>query len=61
MELQYEQERHVRKPLDLCATQLAVGLLLKMLKYFEVIRNIFEFSHVKEIAESRLIQVNKFS
>ena len=27
-------------------------LLLKMLKYFEVMLNIFEFSHVKEIVES---------
>ena len=36
-------------------------LTVEVLKYFEVIRNIFEFSHVKEIAESRLIQVNKFS
>ena len=35
-----------------CATQLAGGLLLKMLKYFEVMLNIFEFSHVKEIVES---------
>ena len=31
---------------------LAGGLLLKMLKYFEVMLNIFEFSHVKEITES---------
>ena len=27
-------------------------LLLQMLKYFEVMLNIFEFSHVKEILES---------
>ena len=27
-------------------------LLLKMLKYFEVMLNIFEFSHVKEIVKS---------
>ena len=27
-------------------------LLQKMLKYFEVMLNIFEFSHVKQIAES---------
>ena len=33
-------------------TQLADGLLLKMLKYFEVMLNIFEFSHVKEIVKS---------
>ena len=31
----------------MCATQLVGGLLLKMLKYFKVILNIFEFSHVK--------------
>ena len=30
----------------------SVGLLLKMLKYFEVMLKIFEFSHVKEIVES---------
>ena len=33
-------------------TQLAGGFLLKMLKYFEVMLNIFEFPHVKEIVES---------
>ena len=33
-------------------TQLAGGLLLKMLKYFVVMLNIFEFSQVKEIVES---------
>ena len=33
-------------------TQLADGLLLKMLRYFEIMLNIFEFFHVKEIAES---------
>ena len=32
-------------------TQLAGGLLLKMLKYFEAMLHIFEFSHVKEIVE----------
>ena len=32
--------------------QLAGSLLLKMLKYFEVMLNIFEFSHKKEIVES---------
>ena len=42
-------------------TQLAGGLLLKMLKYFEVMLNIFEFSHLKEIPESALVYVNKFS
>ena len=33
------------------ATQLVGGLLMKMLKYFEVTLNIFEFFHVKEIVE----------
>ena len=28
------------------------SLLFKMLKYFKVMLNIFEFSHVKEIAEN---------
>ena len=44
MELQYKQEQHVRKPSVICETQLAEGLVLKMLKYFEVILKIFEFS-----------------
>ena len=52
MELKYKQEQHVRKSLVICATQLARGLLLEILKYFEVILKIFEFSHVKEIVES---------
>ena len=43
------------------ATQLADGLLLKMLKYFEVIWKIFEFSHVKETLKFWLVYVNKFS
>ena len=42
-------------------SQLAGGLLLKMLKYFEVMLNIFEFSHIVEIGESWLVYVNKFS
>ena len=33
-------------------TQLAGGLLLKMLKYFEVMLKFFEFYHVKKIIES---------
>ena len=45
MEL-YEQEQHVRKSIAICATQLAGGLLLKRLKYFEVMLNIFEFTRV---------------
>ena len=52
MELKYEEEQHSRKSLVKCATQLAGGLLLKMLKYFEVTLNIFEFSHVTKIVES---------
>ena len=36
----------------MCMTQLAGGLLLKMLKYFEVILSIFELSDVKEIVET---------
>ena len=42
----------MKKSVVICATQLAGGLLLKMLKYFEVMLNIFEFSRVKEIVES---------
>ena len=33
-------------PCYICATQLAGGLLLKKLKYLEVMLNIFEFSRV---------------
>ena len=36
----------------ICATQLAGGLLLKKLKYFEVVLNISEFSRVGENVES---------
>ena len=61
MELWYEQEYHVRKSIVTYAAQLAGGLLLKMLKYFEVMLNIFEFSHVKEIVKFWLVYVNKFS
>ena len=43
------------------ATQVAGGLLFQMLKYFEGILNIFEFSLVKEIVESWLVYVNKLS
>ena len=35
-----------KKPLVICVTQLAGGLLLKKLKCFEVMLNIFEFSRV---------------
>ena len=39
--------------------QLVGGLLLKKLKYFEVILNIFEFSRVWENVESWLVYANK--
>ena len=39
----------------------ASNLLLKILKYFEVRLNIFEFSHVNEIVKSWLVYENKFS
>ena len=43
----------------MCATQLSGGLLLKKLKYFEVMVNIFEFSWVWEKVESWLVYANK--
>ena len=46
------RKQYVRKSLVICATHLAGGLLLKILKYFKVMLNIFEFSHVKKIIES---------
>ena len=50
------------KSLVTWATQLAAGgLLMKMLKYFKVMLNTFEFSRVKEIVESWLVYANKFS
>ena len=51
----------MRKFVVNCATPLAGGLLLKILKYFEVMLNIFESSYVKEVVESWLVYVNKFS
>ena len=60
MVLQCNQEQHVGKSVVICTTQLAGGLLLKLLKYFEFILNIFEFSYVKEIVEL-VYYVNKFS
>ena len=46
------------RPLETCKktpcysmTQFAGGLLLKKLKYFEVVLNIFEFSQVSENVE----------
>ena len=41
-----------KKSLVICTSQLAGALLLKMLKYFEFMLNIFEFAHMKEIGES---------
>ena len=40
--------------------QLVGGLLLKQLKYFEVMLSIFEFSRVWENVESWLVYANKF-
>ena len=40
---------------------LVEGLLLQMLKYFDLMLNMFEFSYVKEIVESWLVYLNKFS
>ena len=37
------------------------GVLLKILKYFAVMLNIFETFHVLQIVESWLIHANKFS
>ena len=36
MNLKFERELHVRKPLVTSTTQLAGGVILKMLKYFKV-------------------------
>ena len=44
-----------------CSTQLVGGLLLKKLKYFEVMLKFFKFPNVKEIVESGLDYANKFS
>ena len=35
----------------MCAAQLASGLQLKMIKYFQVMLKMFKFFQVKEIAE----------
>ena len=48
------------KSLVICGTQFAGGLLLKKLKYSEVMLNIFEFSRVWENVESWLVYANKF-
>ena len=49
----------VRKSFVIFATQLAGGLLLKKLKYFEIMLNICEFSQVREKVESSLVYANK--
>ena len=49
MELQYEQELHVRKSLVMRATQIAGSLLLKMLKYFEVVFTFLDFPPSKKL------------
>ena len=41
MELKYEQKQHVRKSVIIWATHLAGELLLKMLKYLEVMLKMF--------------------
>ena len=48
-------------PFTLDATQLPGGMFLKNLKYFETILNIFEFSHVWEIAESWFVFASELS
>ena len=49
MELCYEQEQHIRKNLAVCATRLAGGMLSKMIKYLEVMLNIFDSFYVKKL------------
>ena len=46
VKLQHEQEQQVRKSLVICATQFAGSLLLKKLKYCEIMLNIFELLRV---------------
>ena len=43
----------------ICTTELADALLLKKLKYFEIILNIFEFSRVWGNVESSLVCADK--
>ena len=61
MELQHKQKYNVRKPLAKCANQPAGCVLLKKLRYFKVMLNIFAFSRLWEIAESWLIYANSFT
>ena len=53
--------KYVRKSLAMCATQLADSVLIKKLKYFEVMLKIVDFSWMWEIVESWLVYANKFS
>lgn len=46
MELQHKQKYNVRKPLAKCANQPAGRVLLKKLRYFKVMLNIFAFSQL---------------
>ena len=58
--LNYNTNRNnVRKSLVICATQLAGGLLLKKLKYFEFMLNIFVFSRMWENVESWMASASK--
>ena len=57
MKLYYEQENHVRKFLVICATQLAGGILLKMLKYLEVMFYKFEYLNKTVLFESLLQKI----
>ena len=50
---------NMKKSLVICMTQLAGGLLLKMLNYFEVMLNVFQFSRVWENIEFWLVCANK--
>ena len=43
----------------MCANQLVGGLLLKKLKYFEVMLSIFEFTRALENVESWLVYASK--
>ena len=52
--------KHVRKSLVTCKSQLGGGLLLKKLKYFEVMLKFFELLRVRKNVESSLSYANKF-
>ena len=61
LKLYYKHEENLGNFLVLCKTQLTGGILLKMLKYLEVMLYIFEYPHVQEIVESRLTYAGKLS